>query len=717
MLEFFNRFGLGQRILLLLLIPLLCALGLAVYVIDNTKSVADKAERLDRLSHFAPYVTGLVHELQKERGRSAGYIASKAGTAQTKGLADQKTATDPALRSFGQMAADFDFSEYDQSFNKLVQTARSNLTSLSTVRSEVQNLDRTVPQMASYYTPTIASLLDIIENMALLSDDVSTTQAITSYIGLLQAKERAGQERAFGNGGYSSGKFVGGGRKRFIELIAEQEAYLDSFHTFATPRAEQFYQGTVRGAAVNNVQQMRDFALTAEGGDVSSGPYDSSYWFGEITKKIDLLKKVEDFLNQEILTGAQTKAADANSAFYALLFTIIAIISAIVTLSIAIYRSVTVPLVNLRKSMTTLADGDLETEVPHSNFGSAIGEMAASVLNFKEKSIEAKVAEIESFADRFRREIVDADRAEEEAAEEKRRQAEVEALKAAAEQERIESQLKLADTFENSVVGVLQGVASAATQLNATASQMTSAASSTQLEASTASSACELAGANVQTVASAAEEMSASINEVQHQVTTATTIATNAVATASDAQNQVAQLSDAADKIGEIVGLINDIAEQTNLLALNATIEAARAGDAGKGFAVVASEVKSLANQTAGATSEIEAQIANMQSITSGAVKAVGTVSNTVEEINEIANALSTTVNEQSAATNEISRSAAEAASGTQDVVTSVTSVNTVAQETDAAAHSVLDAASELSTNSETLKKQVDLFLSTIRAA
>ena len=82
-------------------------------------------------------------------------------------------------------------------------------------------------------------------------------------------------------------------------------------------------------------------------------------------------------------------------------------------------------------------------------------------------------------------------------------------------------------------------------------------------------------------------------------------------------------LSKASGEIGNVVSVISTVAGQTNLLALNAAIEAARVGELGKGFAVVAGEVKSLAQKTAGATSEIQKKVRSIQEATTAAVGAI----------------------------------------------------------------------------------------------
>jgi len=351
-------------------------------------------------------------------------------------------------------------------------------------------------------------------------------------------------------------------------------------------------------------------------------------------------------------------------------------------------RDISRPALALANVMRSLADGDLTKQVPTTQRSDEIGRMIEATRVFKDGLVRARALE-----------------------------AEVAEAKVAAEVERKAALRGMADGFERVVGSIVGTVASAATELQATAQSMAGTAAETASQSTTVAAAAEQAASNVSTVAAAAEELGASVQEIARQVHDSANLARTADAEASRTAELVRELEVATMRIGEAAGLITNIAGQTNLLALNATIEAARAGEAGRGFAVVAAEVKALAGQTARATEEIGGEISRIQAATAQTVSAIGGIAGRIREMNQVASSIASAVEEQGAATQEIVRNVSQAAVGTGEVTHNIVGVAQASEHTGAAATQVLASASDLSGQSERLGSEVARFLVTVRAA
>ena len=356
--------------------------------------------------------------------------------------------------------------------------------------------------------------------------------------------------------------------------------------------------------------------------------------------------------------------------------------------ALLINRSITGPLFAFTEVLEKIGRGQYDIAVPGTERRDEIGDIAVIVDGLKDKSAEVE-----------------------------RMRAQQEAGRREAEAEKRRTMDRLADQFEAGIKGVVRAVADAAHQMQGNAQTLSASADQSEQQSRAVSAAADHATANVQTVASATEELSSSVNEISRQVLESTRISGSAVEEANRTNATITSLASAAQKIGEVVKLITDIASQTNLLALNATIEAARAGEAGKGFAVVASEVKNLANQTAKATDDIQTQVGEMQTATAEAVEAIRAITGTIGRMNEISTTIASAVEEQGAATREIARNVTEAAHGTQEVSSNIAGVTQAVGETRTIAERTLQAASELNGHSQALGREVDGFISRVRAA
>jgi methyl-accepting chemotaxis protein len=446
-------------------------------------------------------------------------------------------------------------------------------------------------------------------------------------------------------------------------------------------------------AALEQLQQAyierfgRELKMVVSGASSGQYEHDVDAYYAESQRGLNAIIGVRDafYDNAETILAAAYNAA--RLSFLAALVGLLAVMAASVALVTMVRRRICRPIVDITASMSRLAGGDASGEIPASDRRDEIGAMAAAVQVFKDNMIKA---------DRL---------AAEQSAENETKMRRARLLD------------ELTQSFESRVGELVNGLSSSSAAMESTARSMSSTATATNRQAGVVASASEQTSSNVQMVASSTEELTSSITEISRRVAQSAQIAARAVEDARRTGDTAQSLASGAQKIGDVVTLIQNIAAQTNLLALNATIEAARAGEAGRGFAVVASEVKSLAGQTAKATTEISEQVAAIQGASDQTVAAIKNVADVIAEINQIGGAIAAAIEQQGSATQEIARNVQEAARGTQQVTSTISGVQQAATEAGAAATQVLGAAEQLSEQSKDLASQVNRFLADVRAA
>jgi len=745
-MSFMQNARISRRIAASLALPLIAMLFFSGFIVVEKFKTVGEMNNVQNLANLAPTISALVHELQKERGASAGFIGSKGKKFAGK-LKNQRLSSDVKFKALHKLLDAFESEFYGQVFVGKVNRARKALTQLAGKRKDVSTFKLSVPKMAGYYTPTIAKLLAIVEEMAVLSTNAEITAAVTAYTSFLQGKERAGIERAMGSGGFGAGKFAPAIYRKFIGLIAQQNAFMSIFRNYASEEQIAFNKKTVAGPDVDEVNRMRKIAIESPVTGTVKGT-EGPYWFDTITKKINKLKLVENKIADDLTATAESIRSDAQVLFY--IFVVITLVLFAVTFIAVtiIVRGITNPLAEATETMSVLAEGETDVEITGTERGDEIGAIFRSLEVFKNNSVERRRLREESerqraesekehkaqqeaeearnkqeMEDELARQKQQADeetrrRQEEAEAEARRRQEAAEAdakRQQDAEAERNLMLQELSGDFEAKVMGSVDTLSSSIGERGETASAMAEEARSARSSSEHVSTAAQNASNNVEAVSAASDELASSIREISEQVNQSARISSDAVDAAEKTNQHVQGLADAANKIGEVVGLINDIASQTNLLALNATIEAARAGEAGKGFAVVASEVGNLANQTAKATEEIGAQISGIQTATNESVTSINGITTTIGEINEITTAIASAVEEQGAATQEIARNVEQASSGTREVTDNINNVNSDVGKTEAAANQVREMTGMASQQSEILADAVTEFLRNIR--
>ncbi|MBF0186536.1 MAG: methyl-accepting chemotaxis protein [Magnetococcales bacterium] len=737
-----NRLKLRNKFILMLFFPLFGLIWFGMQGVIDKRSQSLSMQAIEQLSGLAVRISALVHETQKERGMTAGYLGSKGAKFRSE-LPRQRELTDTRNKALSDYLSSFNAKEFDAELASRLSDALSRLGQVDTIRNRVTSMSIPTKEAIGYYTKMNGAFLNTIGQMSKLASNIEMASLTSGYVNFLLGKERAGIERAVLSNTFARDSFGSGMFLKFGILVTEQDTYFRVFESFAPDKQVQFFKQKMKATAVDEVQRMRNIAFKK--GSASQ----RTDFLASIYRAIGYGGAIHQFKNF-VLRQTDKYATRFDSNYQTIIENIDAYIAhpttsaeekkhlKVIRDTINQYKQGQDKVVAMAANGATVKQMDKAVKV---NDGPAL--KALSALNMETaagnfgieagywfKTITAKINLLKEVEDQLSVDL--SERASELGAEATRdfwvyvvfttffvlvglflaiviardilKTIGGEPSDVMEIAERVGSG-DLTVQFDQSkpAIGIYGAIRTMVEQLKEivgsaldVSDHVVTESTSVQENANAVADGAQKQAASVEETSSAMEEMSANIQLNNDNAVVTEKAALTAADNAKKGGESVSQAVNAMREIADKIIIIEEIARQTNLLALNAAIEAARAGEHGKGFAVVAAEVRKLAERSQVAAGEIS-------QITGSSVEVA-------EQAGNIMQQLVPDIQKTAELIQEIAAANQESHTGAGQINQAIQQLDQVIQQNAAASEEMAAVSTELSDGASSLQEVLGFF-------